>query len=100
MDSGKLQERADAAWAAAGVERVTPHACRHLFATLMAAAGTPLERLSRYMGHSSIAVTWDNYGHLFPGDETLDAGLQEAFLERALNASSAADVARSGHAQA
>lgn len=32
------------------------------------------------MGHSSIAVTWDNYGHLFPGDEATDAGLQEAFL--------------------
>jgi integrase len=82
IDAGKLQERADAAWSAAGVERVTPHACRHLYATLMAAAGTPLERLSRYMGHSSIAVTWDNYGHLFPGDETTDAGLQEAFLGR------------------
>jgi len=46
----------------------------------MAAAGTPLERLSRYMGHSSIAVTWDNYGHLFPGDEAADAALQEGFL--------------------
>lgn len=80
IDAGKLQDRADAAWEAVELERVTPHACRHLFATLMAAAGTPLERLSRYMGHSSIAVTWDNYGHLFPGDETTDAALQEAFL--------------------
>lgn len=46
----------------------------------MAAAGVPLERLSRYMGHSSIAVTFDNYGHLFPGDEAADATLQEAYM--------------------
>lgn len=80
MHSGKLQGRADVAWETAGVARATPHVCLHLFATLMAADGTPLERLSRYMGHSSIAVTWDNYGHLFPGDEATAAGVQEAFL--------------------
>ena len=80
MDTGKLQARADAAWKAAGVQRITPHAGRHLYASMSAAAGTPIERLSRYMGHSSIAVTWDNYGHLFPGDEVADATLQDAFL--------------------
>ena len=47
---------------------------------MSAAAGTPIERLSRYMGHSSIAVTWDNHGHLSPGDEVADATLQDAFL--------------------
>lgn len=47
---------------------------------MSAAAGTPIERLSRYMGHSSVAVTWDNYGHLFPGDELADARLQDRFL--------------------
>lgn len=59
MDTGKLQARADAAWKATGVQRITPHAGRHLYAKMSAAAGTPIERLSRYMGHSSIAVTWD-----------------------------------------
>lgn len=82
LDTAKMQARADEAWKTAGLERVTPHVCRHYYATLMAAAGTPLERLSRYMGHSSIAVTFDNYGHLFPGDEAADATLQEAFLTR------------------
>ncbi len=80
MDTGKLQARADVAWTAAGIRRITPHAGRHLYASMSAAAGTPIERLSRYMGHSSIAVTWDNYGHLFPGDEVADATLQDAFL--------------------
>ncbi len=80
LDAGKLQDRADAAWKAAGVDRVTPHVCRHLYATLMAAAGVQLHALSRFMGHSSIAVTFDNYGHLFPGEEAAAATLQDAFL--------------------
>jgi integrase len=92
VDSGKLQQRADTAWKNAKVGRVTPHVCRHLYATLMAAAGTPIERLSRYMGHSSIAVTWDNYGHLFPGDEAADSTLQEAFLAERLSRGLSRDV--------
>lgn len=84
IDSAKLQRRADDAWKASGIERVTPHVCRHLYATLMAAAGVQLERLSRYMGHSSIAVTFDNYGHLFPGDEVADGHLQDAYLQRSM----------------
>jgi integrase len=62
---------------------VTPHLCRHFYATLMAAAGVSLHALSRFMGHSSIDVTWSNYGHLFPGEEAQAATLQEAFLARA-----------------
>lgn len=80
LDAAKLQDRADAAWKAAGVDRVTPHVCRHLYATLMAAAGVQRHALSRFMGPSSIAVTFDNYGHLFPGEEAAAATLQDAFL--------------------
>lgn len=40
----------------------------------------PNERAPLALHGPLIAVTWDNYGHLFPGDETTDAGLQEAFL--------------------
>jgi integrase len=86
LDTGKLQGRADAAWKVADVKRVTPHDCRHHYATLMASAGVQIERLSRYMGHSSIQVTWDRYGHLFPGDEIADGLLQDAFLAKAENA--------------
>jgi hypothetical protein len=35
------------------------------------------------MGHSSIAVTFDLYGHLFPGNESEAAALLDAFLDRA-----------------
>jgi hypothetical protein len=50
LDVRALQERADDAWATAGVARVTPHVCRHLYATLMAAAAVPMHALSRLHG--------------------------------------------------
>jgi hypothetical protein len=36
--------------------------------------------LRAYMGHSSITVTLDRYGHLFPGDEDEAAALLDAYL--------------------
>ena len=42
--------------------------------------------LCRYMGHSSIAVTFDLYGHLFPGNESEAAAFLDAFLDRAFQA--------------
>ena len=37
------------------------------------------------MGHASITVTVDRYGHLFPGSEEEAAGLLDACLERTTN---------------
>jgi integrase len=34
------------------------------------------------MGHSSITITLDRYGHLFPGNESQAADLLDAYLER------------------
>jgi hypothetical protein len=34
------------------------------------------------MGHSSITITIDRYGHLFPGTEAEAASLLDAYLER------------------
>ena len=66
-----------------GLSRVTLHACRHLYASMSIAAGVNAHALCRYMGHSSIAVTFDLYGHLFPGNESEAAALLDAFLDRA-----------------
>ncbi len=76
-----LQDRADAAWAEAGLERITPHECRHTFASLMIAAGVNAKALSTYMGHANISITLDRYGHLMPGNEGEAAGLLDAYLE-------------------
>jgi integrase len=49
---------------AAGVPRRHVHDIRHLHVTLMIEAGVPLHIASRRVGHSSIAITSDLYGHV------------------------------------
>ena len=65
-----LRERSDRAWKRAELVRITLHECRHTFASLMIAAGVNAKALSTYMGHASIAITLDRYGHLMPGNQT------------------------------
>jgi integrase len=38
---------------------------RHSYASLEAAAATPIEVVSKRMGHNSIVLTVDTYGHMF-----------------------------------
>jgi integrase len=75
--------RAQNAWKAAGLDPITPHECRHTFASLMIAAGVNAKALSTYMGHSNIGITMDRYGHLMPGNEDEAAGLLDAYLNAA-----------------
>jgi integrase len=48
----------------------------------MIAAGCNAKALSTFMGHSSIQITMDRYGHLMPGSEEEAAGLLDAYLVR------------------
>lgn len=80
FDAQKLQRRADGAWEAAGLDRITPHECRHTFASLMIASGVNAKALQTFLGHSSITMTLDTYGHLMPGSEGEAAGLLDAYL--------------------
>ena len=43
------------------------HDLRHTYAALSIAAGVDIFTLSRRMGHSTISVTADRYGHLYQG---------------------------------
>jgi integrase len=56
------------------------HECRHTYASLMIAAGVNAKTLSTYMGHSSIVMTMDRYGHLFPGNEQDSAAKLDKYL--------------------
>ena len=85
FDSWAALRRADKAWKTSGLARITLHECRHTFASLMIAAGVNAKALSTYMGHSSIEVTLDRYGHLFPGNESEAAGLLDAYLLAAVS---------------
>ncbi len=51
----------------AKVRRLTPHATRHTFASRLIANNEPLKYVSEQLGHSSIMMTADTYGHLIPG---------------------------------
>jgi integrase len=46
--------------------KATFHQLRHTAATLMLEAGVPLHEVSRMLGHSSVAITGDIYGHRTP----------------------------------
>jgi integrase len=75
-----LIERAQKHWTATDLEAVGLHDARHTYASLMIAAGVNAKALCTYMGHSSIQVTFDRYGHLFPGNEAEAAALLDAYL--------------------
>ena len=51
----------------AKVRRVRFHDLRHTFATMLIQQGEGLAYVRDQMGHSSIKVTVDIYGHLVPG---------------------------------
>ena len=65
------------------LEPIGLHQCRHTYAAFMIAAGVNAKALCSYMGHSSITVTLDRYGHLMPGAEREAAVLLDGYLERA-----------------
>jgi integrase len=75
--------RAAKAWEMSGLAPLTLHEARHTFASLMIAAGVNARALCSYMGHSSVTITYDRYGHLMPGNEDEAAALLDAYLERA-----------------
>lgn len=55
---------------------------RHTFASLMIAAGVNAKALSTYMGHATISITLDRYGHMMPGNEAEARALLDAYLTR------------------
>jgi hypothetical protein len=78
----KLTDSSNGVAPCGGLERVTLHACRHLYASMSIAAGVNAHALCTYMGHSGIQVTYDLYGHLFPGNEAEASALLDRYLER------------------
>jgi integrase len=80
--SGKIAARARKRWAAAGLEPITLHECRHTYASFLMAAGYTLRELMEYMGHSSLQATERYVKLLPPVDETDPADRLNAYLRR------------------
>ena len=56
------------------------HDLRHTCAALLIAQGAHPKEIQERLGHSTIRITFDRYGHLFPSlDERLKDGLDEVY---------------------
>ena len=53
--------------AAAGLRYIRIHDLRHTFASLLIQNGESLAYVKEQLGHHSIRITVDTYGHLVPG---------------------------------
>ncbi len=61
------QEDFERAAAKAGLPpEFIPHTLRHCYASTALASGIPITEVSRWLGHKSIEVTHQIYGHLVP----------------------------------
>ena len=81
LDPGILRRRTHKSWASAGLTNLGFHEARHTYASIAIAAGLNPKTLSTYMGHSTITITFDRYGHLMPGSEDEARALLDSYLE-------------------
>lgn len=59
-----------------------PHSLRHYFASAALAKGIPITEVSRWLGHKSIEVTHQIYGHLVPSSwDRARTALDDAYQE-------------------
>lgn len=66
-------------------ERIRPiglHDSRHTAVSHMLDAGITIDKVSKFMGHASITVTIDRYGHLLPGGEAEAAEILNEYHAR------------------
>ena len=64
----------------AGLGRWSPHELRHSAASILIAQGVDLKLISELLGHSSIRVTSDVYGHLLDAGKAHAAAAMDAAL--------------------
>jgi integrase len=66
-------------------ELLTPiglHESRHCFASMLIASGANAKVIQTVMGHATIQMTFDRYGHIMPGGLEEAAAAANAYLER------------------
>jgi integrase len=78
-------KRGRAAFRKAKVQRISLHECRHTFASLLIHAGVNPKAIQTFMGHATIQMTFDQYGHLMPGSRDEARELVDAYLDAAAN---------------
>lgn len=66
--------------AAAGLPALRWHDLRHLYATNLLTAGTPVHEVARLLGHASPTMTLNTYAHVIPGSSDRAAGIMAAAM--------------------
>jgi integrase len=79
-DPAILRRRTCKQWDDAELDRLGFHEGRHTFASIGIAAGLNAKTLSTYLGHATITITLDRYGHLMPGSEVEARAMFDAYL--------------------
>lgn len=79
-DPGILRRRTYKCWNDAGLRPLGFHEGRHTFASIGIAAGLNPKTLSTYLGHATITITLDRYGHLMPGSEVEARAMLDTYL--------------------
>ena len=87
FNDSAIAKRARLQWDALMLEPIGLHEARHAYASVMIAAGVNIKTISEWMGHSSVTITLDRYGHLLPGQAAVALGLLNNFLTAELEAS-------------
>lgn len=64
----------------AGLRRIRFHDLRHSYAAALISSGKNIKWVQKQLGHSSIMVTMDTYGHLLPDTEKNAAARLEAIF--------------------
>jgi integrase len=80
-DPGILRRRTYKRWNDAGLKPLGFHEGRHTFASIGIAAGLNPKTLSTYLGHATITITLDRYGHLMPGSEVEARAMLDDYLD-------------------
>jgi integrase len=77
-----IRARALKAWAAVDppLDPIGLHSCRHTCASFLIESGANAKALSAVMGHASIEITFNLYGHLMPGAEAEVGRQLDAYL--------------------
>jgi len=83
MTAWELSRTTQRAARRVGLRPVSFHHLRHTCASLLIHAGVPGKAIQQYLGHSSIRVTMDIYGHLFPTADGELAASMEAIIKGA-----------------
>lgn len=86
LDTANLRKAFLSTLKKAGLRHIRFHDLRHAFASWLIGAGESLAYVKEQLGHHSIQITVDTYGHLIPGANREAVNRLTAMIENAPSA--------------